>query len=397
MTEVTAATLGNIPSRFQKFIRLLAESFGNETEMRKHIKENTLWELLMFPGFAAVAKPWAAKIELENYGFKSGSYRVYNEAWEFQHEVWPDDQCFGTNPLDITLLWTIKNGSLLRIIYEGEDDIQGGLIVCQNELPSQQERYWIKVWDEANKVALWRPDDHEFLIRLPRLPNIGYIRIHYLPGRFTEPRQASDFYYYEDGEERGLKEAVEFLDIPIEQLSNWYPKRSGWYLIRHQFALLYNYHYCLQTESGVNFNYCQKDEFPGSVRVVRREIVCSDLSCSQELEYDKSGYRFAQNRPVKFAELTGVGLRRIRYHQEGIFYLDLSGNNLAPALPGSNVFGVGTPQHASDTSRWTRLEGTLIYHIQGKITDTDEDMTLVLNREWVIATDEDGATLVGRT
>jgi len=381
--------LNIVPTDYQGFLRLLIESFGDEGELRKYVSHKTLRELLLFPGFIAVVRPWACTIELENYGFRGGSYRVYDEDWRFQHEVWPENKKFGENYLDIRLLWKVKNGSLLRVFYEGEGDVHGGLLVCQNQLPSRTERYWIRKWDEANKVSLWRPDDHEFLMSTKALPNLGHIRIHYLPGRFTEPKQVGDFYYVEGDQEFGLKEGVEFLDIPVEAVSNWYPKKSGWYLLRHQFAVVLSYHYCQVTPNGINFQYCQKEEFPGSALVVRKVTVCKDLSCKQELEYERNGVRFVRNAPVRFGELTGVGVRRVRYHKDGILYLDLSGSNLAPALPASNIYGVGTPQHAFDTSSWTRLEASLIYALHWQVTDDQEDATLTPNRNWVLSEDED--------
>jgi len=371
------------------FLEMLAEAFGGSEELSEVLDASTMRELLLFGGRVAIVRPWAAKLDLRNHGFVGGSYRVFDAHWHFLYEVWPTDGCYGTDERDINYLLTCRNGSLLRVFYEGSQDVYGVLLLCQNKLPTPTERYWIKVWDEANRVALWRPDDHELLFKTHLLPELGYLRIHYLPGRFNEPKEVSDFYFIEDEQELGLKDEVEFLDVPVQLVANWYPKRSGWYLIRHQYAVLHTYRYCASTETGINWQACSRDPFPGSVPVIAKTTVCKDLSCKNELEYERGATRFVRNAAVRMLELTGVGVRRIRYHKDGIFYLDLSGVNLTPAFPASNLYGVGSPQHALDTSSWTRLETVLAYVIAGSSTDQDETAGTLNLRDWFVLVDEE--------
>jgi len=355
----------------------LLDYFGSVEEVKKYLNRKRLLALLHSPGPVAVARPWSCLLNLKAYGFSGNSYRVYDEEWRFLYEVYTEDGVYGRHDDDLVTLWGMPNGSLLRVMFEVEADVKEVLLICQNQLPSKEERYWIERWDKANQVALWRPDDHEILIKTQMIPQEGYLRIHYLPGKFTEPKRVENFYYIEDGEERGIREGVEYVDINLENVFSWYPRRSGWYLLRHQVAYLHLYHYC--TPQGED---CQRVPFDGSLPFIKQVVRCRDTNCKAELEYYRSGTVFRRNAAVKLLELTGVGVRRFHYHGDGIFYLDLAGRNLTPAFPASNIYGVGSPQHALDTSNWTRLEGTLMYEIRGDLVDEE---TVVLSPNYSLS------------
>lgn len=359
-----------VPRTYEDTLTLLADDFGGRDYLPLYFSTKDLQTILTFGGFICIVKPWASTVDLAEYGFSNlSSYSIYNKDWQFLYEVREDHTFYGKSDKDLELLWKAYNGEYFFINFRTGTAPVTGILICNNQMPSEREKYWIKGWVAASEVNAWRPQYHEVLFQQTTLLNGGYIRIHFIGGNFTDRPTLEDFYYYapdpdETIQERGLRENVEILDVPVENLVNWYPRVSGWYLFRHLYAYL-------MPAEGTN----------------RTSMLCKDLTCSLERRPGDSVGDV--NIPLVFTGVTGVGVRRLRYLQDGIFYLDLKGDNLAPAYASSTVFGIAGAEHSFDTSPWMRIESGLSYLISGVITDIETAIADPLNNNSITAIDVD--------
>lgn len=353
-------------------------------------RESLQWHQTIF-----VVRPWKALIDLNDFGYIGPTYRVLNSRFELQYEAYSPEGLYGIQEEDKRLLWTARNGEPFFLMFPTKDlDTKEIVLICQNELhPADKRRILDRAVAYVN-LHTRGPEEHEILLRAGSLGQKGYLQILYLPGDPVNVKTRNDFFVSIDENEFSIRDEVEVTTLPLTWVESWHPTKSGWYTLRHAYANLYTYKYCRVTNDDFVTEECYPFPFPGSKRQIHRIIPCRTLTGTDELKEYPNGEVVISTLPVEMTNISGIGVHRILFHRDGIFYLDPSSNKKSVASPTTNLLGIGIPQLAVDTSNWIHLETTLSYYTTLNLSDKDAWTNNYTDRDNLLIEDKDEFDLV---
>lgn len=354
----------SIPLEFERTYGRLSEALGPEIKgvLDRHLFQETLQQYQT----VLVVRPWRCYLDLKEYGYADASYRILDAWGRLRLETFHTNGVFGIDEAEQRLLWNAENGEPFVISFATANGYSEVVVVCQNELTPSQKRALVEHHIRLHQHRTWTPREHEITLRTA-FP-YGHLRILYLPGDPHHRRRREEFFV--EGSEVPRPE-VEINEFPLKFIESWYPKKSGWYTLQQVVSYLFTYHYCVVVNGQVQ-GVCQPHPFPNSTRVAKDVIPCTSVDCRWELPDTPHGERVTYVRPLEISALTGIGTHRLRLQEDGVFYLDPSGQARRPTAANPNLTGIGIPQVAADPSLWLRLEAKITPFNTLYWTDQDE-------------------------
>lgn len=204
----------------------LADNFGGLDVVKQLVTQKYLENILIFPGFKAVVKPWSdPKLDLASLGYiPDSNYFVFNDQWEFLYESQTSSE-FGWSQKDQELLIRATHGSYVYIQFENDLEPVVGLIWICNRLSPNQVQNTLNQLADQRKSIIKTQKRNELFIETSRLAQSGILKFYFLA--------VSHSFSYSP-EEIIANPQTEVLELPLIPRVLLYPDKPGWYLFTHE-------------------------------------------------------------------------------------------------------------------------------------------------------------------
>jgi hypothetical protein len=259
-----------LPQTVLDFLDSYAQTFGGSQGVLQFLTDYDIEYLVTFPGPTYIAKPWAAALDMGDYGYQVGlPYSVFDNQMRHVYTSISSDGYFGNTDLDAEMLIDADHGSFAHLQFEAPSGPVLILLWVCNQLSEAQRHRQIAIWQNNADRYLSQQLQHEIYLSTDLLQPTDTIAIYFVPGIWSQQYTPTDMRQHPNRivSAHGADEQIIYLNL----------QQSGWYLFDN----------------------------------VRGQTIT----------------------PMNIGDFRGVGVQRLRLAQTGVYFISLSNRDLTAARP----------------------------------------------------------------
>lgn len=211
--------------QFTNYLNEVGSEFGGYPIISNVLSEDSISNLITYPGFIYIVKPWSPKINLVNLGYVLNTrYTVFDNKKNKLYSARSNSGFFGDTYREGVLLNEASHMSYWYILLETEDGPLTGLIWISKVIPNSVKQAAIDSWSKQRTVLNNALYQHEAFIEVSNLSIEDSIKTYFVTGLQAENYIPSEIKQHPN---------VQIFIQKADRVFTLYPKLNGWYYFEH--------------------------------------------------------------------------------------------------------------------------------------------------------------------